>query len=43
MNALIKAWNATPELIKPIVVLSLLGLLGIGAFFCGQLIGLLIY
>ncbi|MCG9712139.1 hypothetical protein L1D29_04825 [Shewanella insulae] len=43
MTSLLKAWNATPELIKPLLALALLGLLCLSAFFFGQLIGLLIY
>ncbi len=43
MNSLLKAWDATPELLKPLVALALLGLLCLTAFFFGQLIGLMLY
>ncbi|MCL1042006.1 MULTISPECIES: hypothetical protein [Shewanella] len=43
MNSLIKVWSATPELLKPLLALAVLGLLGMTAFFFGQLIGLLLY
>lgn len=43
MNSLLKAWDATPELLKPLIALALLGLLCLTAFFFGQLIGLMLY
>ena len=43
MNSLLKVWSATPELLKPLLALALLGLLGLTAYFLGQVIGMLLY
>ncbi|MCE9678134.1 hypothetical protein LZP69_02850 [Shewanella sp. AS1] len=43
MNTLIKIWSHVPEIIKPLLILTLLFLLGLMAFGVARAIGSLIY
>lgn len=43
METIMKVWNSTPELAKPLLALAMIFMLGLIAFFIGKGVGVLIY